>query len=141
MDPMDAYFEDDTGANLSPRDLASIRAPDSLYSYRRDTPTLTRPTVQWRQDHPKPICSGYRPIGPDPRDYFSKPYPYQLARGDNPYAPWVTKETFGSHTDSYQLVLMVILFVVVAMVSFILGGFIGCTFANKFISITPLQKT
>lgn len=142
MDPMDTYFEDNTGANLSPRDWPSLRAPDSRYSYRRDPPTLDRPTVRYREDHPKPICSGYRNIGPDPRDYFAKPYPYQIARGDNPNADWIRREPFVvDSSNGYQLLLLVVMFAVVAALSFVMGAFTVCIFSGKKLSLaTPFSS-
>jgi hypothetical protein len=136
---MDIYFEDNTGVNLSPRDWPSLRAPDSRYSYRRDPPTLDRPTVQYRQDHPKPICSGYRDIGPDRRDYYAKPYPYQLARGDNPrhLEPFVVDSS-----NSYQLLLLVVMFAVVAALSFVMGAFSVAMFSGKRLTLaTPSAAT
>lgn len=146
MDPMDVYFEDNTGVNLSPRDWATLRAPDSMYPTRYEPrPQLTRKTVQWRADHPRPICSGYRDIGPDRRDYFAKPYPYQVARGDNVNADWINRETFagarGGCDGGYHLLLLIILFIVVAAVAFVMGATSVYMFSGRGAAPVPPYAT
>lgn len=141
----DNYFQDH-GVALSPRDWAALRYTDNRYSYMRDPPTLDRPMVRDRAECIPSPCNNVKILRPNSSDYLY-PYPYQILRSDYPYLmPWIQQPGCmdgrmrhgGMGNDplcmnSYNLLLLVILFIVVAIVAFSLG----CSFSHSLRQPSP----
>jgi len=149
-DDIDHYYQDPTGVTLSPRDWAALRATDGQYSYRRDPPTLDRPTVDLRYNFPPPICAKYRDVGPDIRGQYTNQYPFQLRNSDEYYKIAAANQPdlmanlrpLGGYlpvgidgcrgfpkrkktVDAMDVLMLVILFLVVTAIGFTLGIFAG----------------